>query len=50
MAKTIASLGDAVSGIRDGMTLMIGGFGGAGAPVELIPAFGIIRRSVLCPK
>jgi 3-oxoadipate CoA-transferase, alpha subunit len=38
MNKTIASLADAVSGINDGMTVMIGGFGGSGAPIELIHA------------
>ncbi len=38
MNKTIKSLADAVSGINDGDVLMIGGFGGAGAPIELIHA------------
>ncbi|TIT18608.1 MAG: 3-oxoacid CoA-transferase subunit A [Mesorhizobium sp.] len=38
MDKTIASLREAVSGIEDGMTVMIGGFGGSGAPIELIHA------------
>jgi len=38
MDKTIATLADAVAGIRDGMTVMIGGFGGSGAPIELIHA------------
>ncbi|MBB4000196.1 3-oxoacid CoA-transferase subunit A [Aureimonas pseudogalii] len=38
MDKTISSLAEAVSGIRDGMTVMIGGFGGSGAPIELIHA------------
>jgi 3-oxoadipate CoA-transferase, alpha subunit len=38
MNKTIASLSDAVSGIKDNMTVMIGGFGGSGAPIELIHA------------
>ena len=38
MDKRIDSLADAVSGIGDGATLMIGGFGGSGAPVELIHA------------
>jgi 3-oxoadipate CoA-transferase, alpha subunit len=38
MNKTLANLADAVSGIRDGQTVMIGGFGGSGAPVELIHA------------
>lgn len=38
MDKTIASLAEAVSGIGDGATIMIGGFGGSGAPIELIHA------------
>lgn len=36
--KTVQSLADAVAGIRDGSTVMIGGFGGAGQPAELIDA------------
>ncbi len=36
--KTVKSLADAVAGIRDGSTVMIGGFGGAGQPTELIEA------------
>jgi len=36
--KTVPSLADAVAGIRDGATVMIGGFGGAGQPAELIEA------------
>ena len=38
MDKRIASLSEAVSGIGDGATVMIGGFGGSGAPIELIHA------------
>jgi 3-oxoadipate CoA-transferase alpha subunit len=38
MDKTIASLAEAVSGIGNGATVMIGGFGGSGAPIELIHA------------
>jgi 3-oxoadipate CoA-transferase, alpha subunit len=38
MDKTIGSIADAVSGIGDGATVMIGGFGGSGAPIELIHA------------
>ncbi len=38
MDKTIADLATAVAGIQDGMTVMIGGFGGSGAPIELIHA------------
>lgn len=36
--KRVASLRDAVEGIEDGATVMIGGFGRAGQPVELIDA------------
>ena len=36
--KTVGSVEDAVAGIRDGATIMIGGFGRAGQPVELIDA------------
>lgn len=38
MDKTISELATAVGGIDDGMTVMIGGFGGSGAPIELIHA------------
>lgn len=38
MDKTIATLADAVADIHDGATVMIGGFGGSGAPIELIHA------------
>nr|WP_198425651.1 3-oxoacid CoA-transferase subunit A [Microbacterium ureisolvens] len=36
--KTVGSVEEAVAGIRDGATIMIGGFGRAGQPVELIDA------------
>ncbi len=36
--KTVASVEEAVAGIPDGATVMIGGFGRAGQPVELIDA------------
>jgi 3-oxoadipate CoA-transferase alpha subunit len=36
--KTVASVVEAVAGIHDGATVMIGGFGAAGMPVELIDA------------
>ncbi|WP_156761336.1 3-oxoacid CoA-transferase subunit A [Microbacterium karelineae] len=36
--KSVASVSDAVAGIEDGSTVMIGGFGRAGQPVELIDA------------
>jgi 3-oxoadipate CoA-transferase alpha subunit len=38
MDKTLPDLATAVSEIADGMTVMIGGFGGSGAPIELIHA------------
>lgn len=38
MDKTISSLAEAVAGIGDGATVMIGGFGGSGSPIELIHA------------
>jgi 3-oxoadipate CoA-transferase alpha subunit len=38
MDKTIPSAAEAVSQIPDGAVVMIGGFGGAGAPIELIHA------------
>ena len=38
MDKTVASLADAVAGIGEGACVMIGGFGGSGAPIELIHA------------
>jgi len=38
MDKTLPDLATAVAGIADGMTVMIGGFGGSGAPLELIHA------------
>jgi len=38
MDKRILSVGEAVAGIPDGATVMIGGFGEAGSPIELIHA------------
>jgi 3-oxoadipate CoA-transferase, alpha subunit len=38
MDKTVPDLAAAVAGIEDGTTLMVGGFGGSGAPIELIHA------------
>lgn len=38
MDKRVSDIGTAVAGITDGMTVMIGGFGGAGSPIELIHA------------
>jgi 3-oxoadipate CoA-transferase alpha subunit len=36
--KTVPDPATAVTGIESGMTLMVGGFGGSGAPIELIHA------------
>ena len=36
--KIVESFEDAVCGIRDGATLLVGGFGGAGMPTELLDA------------
>ena len=44
MDKTCATLAEAVAGIGDGASVMIGGFGGSGAPIELIHA--LIDRHV----
>ncbi|MEL7274431.1 MAG: 3-oxoacid CoA-transferase subunit A [Pseudomonadota bacterium] len=38
MAKVCSTLVEALADIDDGMTIMIGGFGGSGAPIELIHA------------
>ncbi|MFE3836408.1 3-oxoacid CoA-transferase subunit A [Pseudogemmobacter sonorensis] len=38
MDKTVSDLATAVAGIKDGAVVMIGGFGGAGSPIELIHA------------
>ncbi len=38
MDKTLSSLEDAVASISDGDVVMIGGFGGSGAPIEMIHA------------
>ncbi|MBB4092064.1 3-oxoacid CoA-transferase subunit A [Ochrobactrum pecoris] len=38
MDKTVGSLAEAVDGIGEGATVMIGGFGGSGAPIELVHA------------
>lgn len=50
MDKTIASLAEAVADIPDGATIMIGGFGGSGAPVELIHALIDRYRATGSPK
>ncbi|MBP6770161.1 MAG: 3-oxoacid CoA-transferase subunit A [Reyranella sp.] len=36
--KSVPDLATAVLGIESGMTLMVGGFGGSGAPIELVHA------------
>jgi 3-oxoadipate CoA-transferase alpha subunit len=36
--KRVASLAEAVSGLADGSTVLVGGFGAAGVPVELVHA------------
>ncbi|MFC4351696.1 3-oxoacid CoA-transferase subunit A [Fodinicurvata halophila] len=38
MDKSVARLAEAVAGLEDGARVMIGGFGGSGAPIELIHA------------
>ena len=38
ICKQVDSLADALAGVADGATVMIGGFGGAGQPNELIDA------------
>ena len=38
ICKQVDSLADALAGVADGATVMIGGFGGAGQPNELIEA------------
>ena len=40
--KTFTTVADALSDVRDGATVMIGGFGGAGMPVALVD--GLIER------
>lgn len=44
ISKTVTSIADALNGIPDGSTVMIGGFGRAGQPVELIE--GLIETGV----
>ena len=50
MDKTLPDLATAVAGIDDGMTVMIGGFGGAGSPIELIHALIDRFRATGHPK
>lgn len=50
MDKAVAGLAEAVADIGDRMTVMIGGFGGAGAPIELIHALIDRFRATGSPK
>ena len=50
MDKRVADLPAALAGIKDGMTVMIGGFGGSGAPIELIHALIDIFKATGSPK
>jgi len=50
MDKTVSSLAGAVAGIADGAMVMIGGFGGSGAPIELIHALIDRYRATGSPK
>jgi 3-oxoadipate CoA-transferase alpha subunit len=36
--KTVSSMAQALAGLKDGSTVLVGGFGGAGQPMELIHA------------
>jgi 3-oxoadipate CoA-transferase alpha subunit len=36
--KRVATLADAVAGIQDGATVLVGGFGASGVPVAPAPA------------
>ena len=49
MNKICASIDAALDGIADGSTVMIGGFGGAGAPIELIHSLIDIYRKTGSP-
>ena len=40
--KRVASIDAAVADVKDGMTIMVGGFGTAGMPMELLD--GLIRQ------
>jgi 3-oxoadipate CoA-transferase alpha subunit len=50
MDKLVPSLEAAAAAIGDGMTVMIGGFGGAGAPIELLHALIDRFRATGSPK
>ncbi len=49
--KTFSSVEEAISDIQDGATIMIGGFGGAGTPVNLVSALaerGVTELTLIC--
>lgn len=50
MNKAVGDLAAAVAGIESGMALMIGGFGGSGAPIELIHALIDRFRATGAPR
>ncbi len=50
MNKTVSSLHDAVASIPDHASIMIGGFGGSGSPIELIHALIDQFKSTGSPK
>jgi len=50
MDKTVTDRATALAGIEDGMTVMIGGFGGSGAPIELTHALIDRFRATGSPK
>ena len=50
MDKRIATLAEAVADIPDGAAVMIGGFGGSGAPIELIHALIDRYRATGSPR
>jgi 3-oxoadipate CoA-transferase, alpha subunit len=50
MDKRAGSLAEAVADIPDGAMVMIGGFGGSGAPIELIHALIDRFLATGCPK
>jgi 3-oxoadipate CoA-transferase alpha subunit len=50
MDKTVPDFTAALAGIEDGMSVMVGGFGGSGAPIELIHALIDRFRATGSPK
>ena len=47
--KIAASVADALAGVQDGATVLIGGFGTAGTPGELIDAIVTEKGVILNP-